>query len=312
MRHIEFLANPTVGEVRIGCPDFIAGALLLPLVRQFCLEYPRIASCASIRCPPARSTSISARAASLDLKGGRVSTLYARDPFGEDLKRRNFLFHDPNLGGGGGSTNSRWARRRKIDFREGLAYEPWVSAPRWQRPWRTMAMEQAFKASNLPIPTIRVTTFSFHRRDPLRLTPVSFLTAMPRSLSPRLSADGIRLEGAAGQVADPKLSGGHRDPQEPHPESGGYFCFSRTVCANPRETMDSINLFSDLAAADDRSAPRQPPAAAGSTSLLSRNSGQTRQFAGQLFGQLGGHLTLGGPRRQPRTWTRKRHSALVP
>jgi DNA-binding transcriptional LysR family regulator len=43
MRDIEFLADPTVGEVRIGCPESIAGALLPPLVRQFCLEYPRIA-----------------------------------------------------------------------------------------------------------------------------------------------------------------------------------------------------------------------------------------------------------------------------
>jgi DNA-binding transcriptional LysR family regulator len=53
MRDIEFLADPTVGEVRIGCPESLAGALLPPLVRQFCLEYPRIA-CASIRCRPRR------------------------------------------------------------------------------------------------------------------------------------------------------------------------------------------------------------------------------------------------------------------
>lgn len=55
-----------------------------------------------------------------------------------------------------------------------------------------MAMEQAFQASNLPIPRIRVTTFSLQLRTHLLATG-DFLTAMPRSLL-RLSADGIRLK----------------------------------------------------------------------------------------------------------------------
>src|SRR5215470_8067809 len=35
IRDIEFLADPTVGEVRFGCPETLAGAVLLPAIRQF-------------------------------------------------------------------------------------------------------------------------------------------------------------------------------------------------------------------------------------------------------------------------------------
>jgi DNA-binding transcriptional LysR family regulator len=43
LRDIEFLTDPTVGEVRIGCPESISGALLPSLLQLFCLEYPQIA-----------------------------------------------------------------------------------------------------------------------------------------------------------------------------------------------------------------------------------------------------------------------------
>jgi DNA-binding transcriptional LysR family regulator len=53
-------------------------------------------------------------------------------------------------------------------------------------------MEQAFQERNLPIPRIRVTTFSLQLRTHLLVTG-DFLTAMPKSLL-RLSADGVRLK----------------------------------------------------------------------------------------------------------------------
>src|SRR3954463_12632843 len=39
IRDIEFLADPTKGEVRIGCPDSLAGGILGPFVRRFCRRY---------------------------------------------------------------------------------------------------------------------------------------------------------------------------------------------------------------------------------------------------------------------------------
>ena len=56
----------------------------------------------------------------------------------------------------------------------------------------TAALEQAFQARKLPIPRIRITTFSLQLRMHL-LARGNFLTAMPRSLL-RLDAGGIRLK----------------------------------------------------------------------------------------------------------------------
>jgi DNA-binding transcriptional LysR family regulator len=50
--------------------------------------------------------------------------------------------------------NRRWARRRKIALSE-LVDEPWVVTPRETLP--TILMVQAFQASNLPEPKMRVT-----------------------------------------------------------------------------------------------------------------------------------------------------------
>ena len=40
VRDIEFLSDPTAGELRIGCPESIASALISPVVQQFVRQYP--------------------------------------------------------------------------------------------------------------------------------------------------------------------------------------------------------------------------------------------------------------------------------
>src|SRR6476469_6469517 len=42
IRDIEFLVDPTKGEVRIGCVDSLAGGLLAPFVQKFCRRYPGV------------------------------------------------------------------------------------------------------------------------------------------------------------------------------------------------------------------------------------------------------------------------------
>jgi DNA-binding transcriptional LysR family regulator len=185
IRDIEFLADPTVGEVRIGCPESISGALLPLLVQQFCLQYPRIA----VRVDPIPTPTLELpdlHARKLDLVVSRLSVPHAQDPFGDDLDVE-ILFDDQPVVAAG--ANSRWARRRKIDLSE-LVDEPWVATPR--ETLTTIALEQAFQASKLPIPKIRITTFSLQLRLHLLATG-NFLTAMPRSLL-RLNVDGIRLK----------------------------------------------------------------------------------------------------------------------
>ena len=43
LRDIEFLADPTVGEFRIGCPDSVVAAILPRMIGKFCRDFPGIA-----------------------------------------------------------------------------------------------------------------------------------------------------------------------------------------------------------------------------------------------------------------------------
>lgn len=42
IKDIEFLADPTIGELRIGCVDSIASTLLPPIIHNFSQRYPRV------------------------------------------------------------------------------------------------------------------------------------------------------------------------------------------------------------------------------------------------------------------------------
>src|SRR5262249_38306318 len=74
--------------------------------------------------------------------------------------------------------NSRWARRPRLDLAD-LLDASWVGTSR--QTFTTMLMEQAFKAGNLPLPKMRVTTFSVQVRAHLLATG-EFVSAMPKSM----------------------------------------------------------------------------------------------------------------------------------
>src|SRR5215813_7498310 len=84
VRDIEFLADPTKGEVRIGCPDSLAGGLLAPFVQEFCNRHPRVAIAVEpVPWPTLELAELHAR--KLDVVATRLSKRPADDPFGDDL-----------------------------------------------------------------------------------------------------------------------------------------------------------------------------------------------------------------------------------
>jgi len=174
LRDIEFLADPTRGEVRIGCPESIVSAILPAMVQRFCRDYPGIAL--DIAATPTATLELSdLHARKLDVVLARLARPQADDHFGDDLTVE-MLFQDEAVVAAG--ANSRWARRRRIDLAE-LVDKPWIATPR--QTLGTMLLEQAFQASNLPIPKYRVTTFSVQLRTHLLATG-DFLTVIPRSM----------------------------------------------------------------------------------------------------------------------------------
>jgi DNA-binding transcriptional LysR family regulator len=112
MRDIEFLADPTVGEVRIGCPN--------PSPAHCCHRwFDSFASnihgspCASIRCRPRRwSCPICMRVSWIWWCRGYRYLMHGT-AFGEDLNVE-VLFDDPPVVAT--RANSRWARRRRSIF----------------------------------------------------------------------------------------------------------------------------------------------------------------------------------------------------
>ncbi|HYA46761.1 MAG TPA: LysR family transcriptional regulator [Burkholderiales bacterium] len=180
IRDIEFLADPTTGEVRLGCTDAIS-ATILPAVQNFCIEFPRIAlRVDTLAIPTGDLPELQARKVDFVL-----TRLSSPNQFGDELNME-ILVDDPPVVVAG--ANSPWARRRKIDLSE-LVDEPWTCTPR--DTLTTMLIEEMFRASNLPVPRTRVTTYSVLLRTHL-LARGNFLAALPRSML-RLNTEGIGL-----------------------------------------------------------------------------------------------------------------------
>src|SRR5262245_61739621 len=174
IRDIEFLADPTKGEVRIGCADSIAGAILAPMLQKFCSDYPGIAlTIDQVPTPTLEVPQLHAR--ELDVVVARLSKPHTDDPFGDDLNVEILFNDEPVIATG---ANSRWARRRKIDLAD-LVDASWVGTSR--QTYTTNLLEQAFRARDLPIPKMRVITFSVQLRAHLLATG-AFLCAMPKSM----------------------------------------------------------------------------------------------------------------------------------
>jgi len=173
IRDIEFLSDPSKGEVRIGCSDAITGTVLAPVVQQLCRDYPDI----SITIEPVTSTlelpELHSR--KMDFVVTRLSKPHADDPFGAALNVE-VLFDDEVIIAAG--ANSRWGRRRKIAFAD-LLDAAWVGTSR--QALTTTLVARAFQAKNLPVPKLRVMTYSVQLRARLLATG-DFLTALPRSM----------------------------------------------------------------------------------------------------------------------------------
>lgn len=205
LRDIEFLADPARGEVRIGCPDAIAGSILGPLAWALCRDYPCITlTIASFPKPTLDVPELHTR--ELDVVLSRLSKPLDDDPQHADLNVE-ILFDDEVVIAAG--ADSRWARRRTLALAD-LHDASWIGASR--ETLTATATEQAFRASGLPVPTMRVVSFSVQLRAHLLATG-DFVCPMPKSmlrLNPEckgLTALPIRLPNASFPVAIVTLKG---------------------------------------------------------------------------------------------------------
>ena len=173
-RDIEFLADPTAGELQIGCPDSIAASVLPSFIKHFRSQHPRVVMHVSTVPPPAvRSLGLRDRKYDLILAWQATSL---PDDLADELNMEG-LFNDRLVLAAG--MHTRWARWRKIDLAE-LVGESWIlNEP---TAWSYSRVVQEFRARGLDMPTASLVTPSF----PLIMHFVAngeFITACPRSVA---------------------------------------------------------------------------------------------------------------------------------
>lgn len=179
---IEFIANPTEGEVRIGCNDPLSGTLLPAVIDQMSTQYARV----TVHVTPIGrpiGTEIS------ELTDRKVDLVIVRGvtPSDERVEAER-LFEEPLVVVVG--ARSKWARRRAVKLAD-LADAKWIFEPAQETP--TLLVEDAFRRHGVTVPRACVTSSSFHMREAL-LTDGDYVTVVPASSVAALNASQPRVK----------------------------------------------------------------------------------------------------------------------
>jgi DNA-binding transcriptional LysR family regulator len=177
LKNIEFLADPTAGEVRIGSSALLAASFVSAVIERLSRRYPRITF---------HLVTGHVETLHRELSERNVDFLIARrfGPLADERLDFEFLFDDSYVVAAG--VHHPCVRRRKIELAE-LVSEAWVLPP----PGSVIAsvVMEAFRARGLDYPRTTVVTESSEVRSSLLATgrfvtifPASALRFSPRSL----------------------------------------------------------------------------------------------------------------------------------
>jgi DNA-binding transcriptional LysR family regulator len=201
---VQFLADPSKGELRIGCPDTSAATVVPQMIERFSEKYP-LAVLYVDNVPTFSDALPVLRSRQYDLVFARLYQPLTSVVDDLNVER---LFDDPVVVVAG--KHSPWARRRKVDLAE-LVDEPWIMAG--AHTWIYARVAEAFRERGLGMPKARLVTLSwpliahfvFNGRHimaypksvavrhslkvlpvdlPIRPWPLSILTLKNRTLSP--------------------------------------------------------------------------------------------------------------------------------
>jgi DNA-binding transcriptional LysR family regulator len=159
VKEIEFLADPTAGEVRIGSTGVMSAGLLPAVIDRLSRQFPRLVFNV-MQAPMIEQQYRDLRERSVDLILGRMVT-----PIADEDLDAEILFDDPIFVVAG--TSSKWVRRRSIDPAE-LVNEAWCLPP-YDTLIRSLVAE-AFRARGLDIPRDTVITGSIQLSNALLAT----------------------------------------------------------------------------------------------------------------------------------------------
>src|SRR6266566_1499736 len=169
VKNIEFVSDPTTGEVRIGSNPSLAAGFVCAVVDQLSRSYPRIAI---------HLAADQVRTLYRELSERNVDLLIVRrfGPLADERLSFEFLFDDSYVVAAG--AQNQWVRRRRIELAE-LASESWTLPPP-KSVIGSIAIE-AFRACGLDYPRTTVVTDSPEVRISLLATG-RFVTIFPASV----------------------------------------------------------------------------------------------------------------------------------
>jgi DNA-binding transcriptional LysR family regulator len=167
---IEHLADPTTGELRIGCAPPMSWGIVPIVIDRLVRQHPRLIFHVS-EADPTTLRYHDLRERKIDLAIGRII-----GPIPDDDIDAEVLYNETALVVAG--KNSRWAKRRKIELAE-LVGEPWcVPTP---GSFAGSLLTETFKENGLPIPHVNAVSFSIPLHNALLATG-NFLCLLPNSL----------------------------------------------------------------------------------------------------------------------------------
>jgi len=172
IKDIEFLADPTAGEVRIACAEMPAAGLLPAAIAQMSSQYPRIVVRVVQLTPRPTASGMEFH----ELRDRQVD-LVLTAVYGEVAEDLDIecLIDEPNYVVA--AQSSPWASRRKIDLRD-LTDEAWIFPA---NPVIVKMITEAFETRGLEPPAERVSAASIPLRNYLLATG-RFLTVLSKSV----------------------------------------------------------------------------------------------------------------------------------
>jgi DNA-binding transcriptional LysR family regulator len=171
VKEMEFLSDASAGELRVGCPEVMAGGFISAVIDQVAAQHPKVIFSTELGTIHDLQFH-SLRERKCELVIGRLwdATVDAPEFDAEALfHERLFVVAGPD---------SQWARRRKISLTQ-LLDAPWIVAPVEMEPGAPMA--EAFRAIGVEGPRTLVWSHSLNLRNSLVATG-RYLTAMPESV----------------------------------------------------------------------------------------------------------------------------------
>lgn len=169
-RDIEFIADPEVGDLWIGCQESLLAAILPPIVRRFSKRYPRVTL--HVEDVPSPAVQLA------ELRNRKYDFVLARivRPLTDEDVQVEVLFNDQVVIAA--DAQSPWVRRRKVNLAE-LADEPWMLTP--SDTWVYSRLMEAFEERGLKMPKATLLTLSVPLRNHL-LADSDHITAFASSV----------------------------------------------------------------------------------------------------------------------------------